>query len=233
VTPSYLDVLEDDENSTSRENPVSDYEVPSPNQSSVHNLMVRRYMNLEYNGLSMGICTETVQPRKEYPIEQPKQIDDKGTPIYSLNLLDCECASISGMPEKCKTLDSAKSANSVAKAALKFSSLNGHRKYNSRSNRRRDSEASIGECKSNSSHSPAPSTRPSSSVINSQTALMSLENINVIENGEVGSPNETTLAKNTLKIARTYSNVQNGKTKIPLVIDNVPLNLVKQTAEHE
>jgi hypothetical protein len=62
---------------------------------------------------------------------------------------------------------------------------------------------------------------------------MSLEDISVIENGEVASPNETTLAKNTLKIARTYSNVQNGKAKIPLVIDNVPLNLVKQTPEHE
>jgi len=233
MIPSYLDVLEDNENSTSRENPVSDYEVPSPGQPSLHNLMIRRYMNLEYNGLSMGYCKQAVQSRKECSMKQPKQVNGKSTPIYSLNLLDCECASISGMPERCKTLDSAKSANSIAKAALKFSSLNGHRKYNGRLNRRRDSEASIDECKSSSSHSPAPSTRPSSSVINSQTALMSLEDISVIANGEAASPNETTLTKNTLKIQRTYSNVQNDKTKIPLVIDNVPLNLVKQTTEHE
>ncbi|XP_011346152.2 proto-oncogene tyrosine-protein kinase ROS isoform X2 [Ooceraea biroi] len=231
--PKYLELLADNEDSASRENPTSGYEVPRSIHVSDQNLAIYR-LNYTNQDRKSSLPTEAAQERKECSTEERKQLDgklyDKRPSIASLNLPDRKGASVSGMPEKCNTLDSAKSA----RAALKrdsFSSLNGHRKYRAGLNERRDSEASIGD-RSSSSHSLAPSTRPSSSLINSQTALTCVLKNNVVENVVVGetSPNETAVPKSTLpKVQRTHSSLQNGKANIPLVINSALLNLLRQT----
>lgn len=234
--PKYLEILADNEDSASRENPTSGYEVPRSIHISDQNLAIYR-LNCTSQDRKNSLPTETVQERRECSSEERRQLNgrpyDKRSSIASLNLPDCKDASVSGMPEKCNTLDSAKSANSTATAALKrFSSLNGHRKYRTSLNERRGSEASIGD-RSSSSHSLAPSTRPSSSLINSQTALTVLKNNvipNVIENGETSPSENTKVTKSTLpKIQRNHSSLQNGKANIPLVINGALLKLLRQT----
>ncbi|XP_012234446.2 proto-oncogene tyrosine-protein kinase ROS isoform X2 [Linepithema humile] len=237
--PKYLELLADNEDAVSRENPTNGYEVPRSIHVSDQNLTSISRISCVNQDRKCSLPTDNTQERKEHSTEERKQFDgrlyDKRSSITSLNLPDRRGASVSGMPEKCNTLDSLKSANSVAKAALKrnsFSSLNGQRKYKTNLSERRDSEASI-EDRSCSSHSLAPSTRPSSSLINSQTVLPCLKNnvtaSNVTGNGEVPSI-ESTATKNTLsKIQRTHSNLQNGKANIPLVINSALLNLLRQT----
>lgn len=238
--PKYLELLADNEDAVSRENPTNGYEVPRSIHVSDQNLTNIGRINGVNQDRKCSLPTESTQERKETrSTEEQKQFDgklyDKRSSITSLNLPDRRGASVTDTPEKCNTLDSLKSVNSVAKAALKrnsFSSLNGQRKYKTSLSERRDSEASI-EDRSCSSHSLAPSTRPSSSLINSQTVLPCLKNVtasNVTGNGEVSSNESTASTKNTLsKIQRTHSNLQNGKANIPLVINSALLNLLRQT----
>lgn len=238
--PKYLELLADNEDAVSRENPTNGYEVPRSIHISDQSLTNASKVNCVNQDDKCSLSAESAQERKERSTEEQKQSDgklyDKRSSITSLNLPERRGASV--MPEKCNTLDSLKSANSAAKTALKrnsFSSLNGQRKYRTSLSERRDSEASI-EVRSCSSHSLAPSTRPSSSLINSQTILPCLKNnvvaaSNVTGNGEVQPTNESAVTKTcTLpKIQRTHSNLQNGKANIPLVINSALLNLLQQT----
>lgn len=234
--PKYLELLADNEDIL-KENPTSGYEVPRSNHISDQNLANINMINCTNQDHKCSLPTETTQERKEHSTEEQKQSDgklyEKRSSITSLNLPDRKGASISGIPEKYNTLDSSKSVNSVAKTIPKrdsFSSLNGF-KYRTGLSERKDSETSI-EGRSSSSHSLAPSTRPSSSLINSQTVLPSLKlNVlaNVAGNGEVPS-NESAITKCTLpKIQKTHSNLQSGKANIPLVINSALLNLLRQT----
>ncbi|XP_071571413.1 proto-oncogene tyrosine-protein kinase ROS isoform X4 [Temnothorax nylanderi] len=238
--PKYLELLADNEDIILRENPTNGYEIPRSIHISDQNLANISRISCMSHDRKSSLPTETTEERKGHSTEERKQSDRKlykRSSITSLNLPDRKGTSISGMSEKCNTLDSSKSVNSVAKATPKrdsFSSLNGQRKYKTSLSERRDSEASI-EDKSCSSHSLAPSTRPSSSLINSQTVLPCLKsnvvvsNVVVAVNGEVPS-SENTLTKSTLpKIQRTHSNLQNGKANIPLVINSALLNLLRQT----
>jgi len=234
--PKYLELLADNED-VLKENPTNGYEVPRSSQISDQNLANINMINCINQDRKCSLPTEITQERKEHSMEERKRSDgklyEKRSSITSLNLPDRKGASISGIPEKYNTLDSSKSVNSVAKTIPKrdsFSSLNG-RKYRTDLNGRRDSETSI-EGRSSSSHSLAPSTRPSSSLINSQTVLPCLK-LNVLAsvagNGEVPS-NENGMTKCTLpKIQKTHSNLQNGKANIPLVINSALLNLLRQT----
>lgn len=232
--PKYLELLADNED-VLKENPTSGYEVPRSNHISDQNLANISMINCT-NQEKCSLPIETTQERKEHSEEQ-KQSDgklyEKRSSIISLNLPDRKGASISGIPEKYNTLDSSKSVNSISKTIPKrdsFSSLNGL-KYRTGLSERKDSETSI-EGRSSSSHSLAPSTRPSSSLINSQTVLPNLKlNVltNVTGNGEVPS-NESAMTKCTLpKIQKTHSNLQSGKANIPLVINSALLNLLRQT----
>lgn len=228
--PKYLELLADNEDIVLRENPTNGYEVPRSIHISDQNLAnISRISCTISHDRKSSLPTETTGERKERSMEERK-FDRKlykRSSITSLNLPDRKGTSVSGMSEKCNTLDSSKSVNSVAKAILKrdsLSSLNGQRKYKTNLNERRDSEASI-EDRSCSSHSLAPSTRPSSSLINSQTVLPSLKSNAV--NGEVPS-SENAVTKSTLP-KRTHSNLQNGKANIPLVINSALLNLLRQT----
>ncbi|XP_071649102.1 proto-oncogene tyrosine-protein kinase ROS isoform X3 [Temnothorax longispinosus] len=234
--PKYLELLADNEDIL-RENPTNGYEIPRSIHISDQNLANISRISCMSHDRKSSLPTDTTEERKEHSTEERKQSDRKlykRSSITSLNLPDRKGTSISGMSEKCNTLDSSKSINSVAKATLKrdsFSSLNGQRKYKTSLSERRDSEASI-EDKSCSSHSLAPSTRPSSSLINSQTVLPCLKSNVVVSNavnGEVPS-SENAVMKSTLpKIQRTHSNLQNGKANIPLVINSALLNLLRQT----
>ncbi|XP_036141230.1 proto-oncogene tyrosine-protein kinase ROS isoform X3 [Monomorium pharaonis] len=231
--PKYLELLADNEDIVLRENPANGYEVPRSIHISDQNLANISRMSSASHDRKSSLPTETTEEHKERSIEERKQSDRKlykRSSIASLNLPDRKGTG-SGMPEKCNTLDSSKSVNSIAKATLKrdsFSSLNGQRKYKTSLSERRGSEASI-EDKSCSSHSLAPSTRPSSSLINSQTALPCLKSNIVAVNGEVPT-SESAVTKSTLpKVQRTHSNLQNGKANIPLVINSALLNLLRQT----
>ncbi|XP_018353318.1 PREDICTED: proto-oncogene tyrosine-protein kinase ROS isoform X2 [Trachymyrmex septentrionalis] len=235
--PKYLELLADNEDIVLRENPTNGYEVPRSIHISDQNLAnISRISSTSHNRKS-SLPTETTEEQKERSTEEQKQSDRKlykRSSITSLNLPDRKGTSVSGMLDKCNTLDSSKSVNSIAKATLKrdsFSSLNGQRKYKTSLGERRDSEASI-EGRSCSSHSLAPSTRPSSSLINSQTVLSSLKNNAIVSNavnGEVPS-GESVVTKSMLpKVQRTHSNLQNGKANIPLVINSTLLNLLRQT----
>lgn len=228
--PKYLELLADNEDIVLRENPANGYEVPRSIHISDQNLAnISRISCTIGHDRKSSLPTETTD--KGRSTEEQKQSDRKlykRSSITSLNLPDRKGTSVSGMSEKCNTLDSSKSVNSVAKALKRDSSasLNGQRKYRTSLNERRDSEASI-EDRSCSSHSLAPSTRPSSSLINSQTVLPCLKSNAV--NGEVPS-SENAVTKSTLpKIQRTHSNLQNGKANIPLVINSALLNLLRQT----
>jgi len=227
--PKYLELLADNEDIVLKENPTNGYEVPRSIHISDQNLA-----NISSHNRKSSLPTETTEERKECSTEQRKQSDRKlykRSSIASLNLPDRKGTSISGMPEKCNTLDSLKSVNSIAKVTLKrdsFSSLNGQRPYKISLSERRDSEASI-EDRSCSLHSLAPSTRPSSSLINSQMVLPCLKSNVVVSsgvNGEVPS-SESAVMKSTLP--RTHSNLLNGKANIPLVINSALLNLLRQT----
>lgn len=232
--PKYLELLADNEDIVLRENPANGYEVPRSIHISDQNLANISKVNCTSHDRKSSLPTETTAERKERSTEEQKQSDRKlykRSSIASLNLPDRKGTSISGMPEKCNTLDSSKSMNSIAKVATlkrdSFSSLNGQRKYKTSLSERRDSRASI-EDKSCSSHSLAPSTRPSSSLINSQTVLPCLKSNIVAVNGEV--PSSESATKNTLpKVQRTHSNLQNSKANIPLVINSALLNLLRQT----
>ncbi|XP_024885319.1 proto-oncogene tyrosine-protein kinase ROS isoform X3 [Temnothorax curvispinosus] len=235
--PKYLELLADNEDIILRENPTNGYEIPRSIHISDQNLANISRISCMSHDRKSSLPTDTTEERKEHSTDERKQSDRKlykRSSITSLNLPDRKGTSISVMSEKCNTLDSSKSINSVAKATLKrdsFSSLNGQRKYKTSLSERRDSEASI-EDKSCSSHSLAPSTRPSSSLINSQTVLPCLKSNVVVSNavnGEVPS-SENAVMKSTLpKIQRTHSNLQNGKANIPLVINSALLNLLRQT----
>ncbi|KAL6432278.1 hypothetical protein ACFW04_006732 [Cataglyphis niger] len=234
--PKYLELLADNED-ISKENHTNGYEVPRSSHISDQNLANINRINCTNQDRKCSLPIETTQECKEHSTEERKQSDgklyQKRSSITSLNLPDPKDASFSGIPEKYNTLDSSKLVNSIAKATLKrdsFSSLNG-RKYRIDLSERRDSETSI-EGRSSSSHSLAPSTRPSSSLINPQTALPCPKinvHANVAGSGEVPS-NESAVTKNTLpKIQKTHSNLQNGKANIPLVINSALLNLLRQT----
>lgn len=234
--PKYLELLADNED-ISKENPTSGYEVPRSSHISDQNLANINRINCTNQDRKCSLPIETTQECKEHSTGEQKQSDEKlyqkRSSITSLNLPDPKDASFMGIPEKYNTLDSSKLVNSIAKATLKrdsFSSLNG-RKYRIDLSERRDSETSI-EGRSSSSHSLAPSTRPSSSLINSQTVLPCLK-INVLANvagSEEVPSNESAVTKNTLpKIQKTHSNLQNGKANIPLVINSALLNLLRQT----
>lgn len=232
--PKYLELLADNEDIVLRENPTNGYEIPRSIHISDQNLTNISRVSCASHDRKSSLPTETTEECKERSTEEWKQSDRKlykRSSIASLNLPDRKGTSIAGMPEKCNTLDSSKSVNSIAKATLKrdsFSSLNGQRKYKTSLSERRDSEASI-ENKSCSSHSLAPSTRPSSSLINSQTVLPCLKSNIVAVNGEMPS-SESVVTKSTLpKVQRTHSNLQNGKANIPLVINSALLNLLRQT----
>lgn len=227
--PKYLEILADNEDVVLRDNHTNGYEVPRPIHISDQNLANISKITCN-KGRKCSLPSENSQECKECSMEEPKQFDgkayDKRSSIASLNLSDRR--GVSSMPEKSDTLDSSKSKNSVTKMVLKrdsFSSLNDQRKYKTNLSERRNSEASL-EDKSCSSLSLTPSTRPSSSLINSQT--LSLKN-NVARTEEVPS-NENAVTKNTLpKIQRTHSNLQNSKANIPLVINSALLNLLRQT----
>ncbi|XP_011687300.1 PREDICTED: proto-oncogene tyrosine-protein kinase ROS isoform X2 [Wasmannia auropunctata] len=236
--PKYLELLADNEDIVLRENPTNGYEVPRSIHISDQNLSNISTISCTNHDRKSSLPTEATDERKECSTEDRKLSNGKlykRSSIASLNLPDQKGTSISGMPEKCNTLDSSKSVNSIAKATLNrgsFSSLNGQRKYKIGLNERRDSEASI-EDKSCSTHSLAPSTRPSSSLITSQTVLPCLKsNVVVVSsavNGEVLS-SESAVTKSTLpKVQRTHSSLQNGKANIPLVINSALLNLLRQT----
>lgn len=233
--PKYLELLADNEDIVLRENPVNGYEIPRSIHISDQNLAnISRISCTISHDRKSSLPTETTDERKERSTEERKSDRKlyKRSSITSLNLPDRKGTSISGMSEKCNTLDGSKSVNSVAKAILKrdsLSSLNGQRKYKANLNERRDSEASI-EDRSCSSHSLAPSTRPSSSLINSQTVLPCLKgNVSNTANGEMPA-SENAVTKSTLpKVQRTHSNLPNGKANIPLVINSALLNLLRQT----
>ncbi|XP_011869660.1 PREDICTED: proto-oncogene tyrosine-protein kinase ROS isoform X2 [Vollenhovia emeryi] len=233
--PKYLELLADNEDIVLRENPANGYEIPRSIHISDQNLANISRISCTSHDRKSSLPTEATDERKERSTEERKQSDRKlykRSSISSLNLPDRKGTLVSGTSEKCNTLDSSKSVNSVAKATLKrdsFSSLNGQRKYKTSLCERRDSEASI-EDRSCSSHSLAPSTRPSSSLINSQTVLPCLNAVVMgAVNGEVPS-SESAVTKSTLpKVQRTHSNLQNGKANIPLVINSALLNLLRQT----
>ncbi|KAL0113614.1 hypothetical protein PUN28_012637 [Cardiocondyla obscurior] len=238
-TPKYLELLADNEDIVLRENPANGYEVPRSIHISDQNLTNISRTSCANNDRKSSLPTETMEDRKECSTEERKQFDRKlykRSSIASLNLPDRKGTSISGMPEKCNTLDSTKSINSITKTTLlpkreSFSSLNGQRKYKTSLSERRDSEASI-ENRSCSSHSLAPSTRPSSSLISSQTVLPCLKSNSTVSNGPNGEvpSSENAVTKSTLpKVQRTHSNLQNGKANIPLVINSALLNLLRQT----
>ncbi|XP_029680165.1 proto-oncogene tyrosine-protein kinase ROS-like isoform X4 [Formica exsecta] len=235
--PKYLELLADNEDVVSKENPLSGYEVPRSSHISDQNLANISRINCTNQDRKCSLPTEITQEHKEHSTGERKQSDgklyEKRSSITSLNLPDRKGASISGIPKKYNTLDNSKSVSSVAKTAPKgdsFSSLNG-RKYRINLSERRDSETSI-EGRSSSSHSLAPSTRPSSSLISSQTVLPCLKiNVlaNVAGNGEMPS-NESAVTKCTLpKIQKTHSNLQNGKANIPLMINSALFNMLRQT----
>ncbi|KYQ48889.1 Proto-oncogene tyrosine-protein kinase ROS [Trachymyrmex zeteki] len=235
--PKYLELLADNEDIVLRENPTNGYEVPRSIHISDQNLANISRINSTSHDRKSSLPMEITEEQKERSTEEQKQPDRKlykRSSITSLNLPDRKGTSISGMLDKCNTLDSSKSVNSIAKATLKrdsFSSLNGQRKYKTSLGERRDSEASI-EGRSCSSHSLAPFTRPSSSLINSQTVLSSLKSNAVVSNAmnrEMPS-GESVVTKSILpKVQRTHSNLQNGKANIPLVINSTLLNLLRQT----
>ncbi|XP_072751260.1 proto-oncogene tyrosine-protein kinase ROS isoform X2 [Anoplolepis gracilipes] len=228
--PKYLELLADNEDIT--ENPTNGYEIPRSSHISDQNLANISRVNYTNQVRKCSLPTENTQ---EHSTEERKQSDgklyEKRSSIASLNLPDRKGASISGIPEKYNTFDSSKSVNSIAKLTPKrdsFSSLNGKKYKPDCLSERRNSETSI-EGRSSSSHSLAPSTRPSSSLINSQTVLKINVLGNVAGNGEVPS-NESAVTKCTLpKIQKTHSNLQNGKANIPLVINSALLNLLRQT----
>lgn len=231
--PKYLEVLADSEDIILRKNPTSGYEVPRSIHISDQNLTNISKFNCANQDRKCSLPSEISRDRKQRSMEERKPSDgtlyDKRSSVASLNLSDRRGAS--ALSEKFNTLDS-KLANYLTKTTLKrdsFSSLNEPRKYITSLSERRDSEASL-EGRSSSSLSLAPSTRPSSSLINSQTTILPSKNNvpNGTGNGEVPS-NESTMTKNTLPtIQRTHSNLQNSKANIPLVINSALLNLLRQ-----
>ncbi|XP_014482097.1 PREDICTED: proto-oncogene tyrosine-protein kinase ROS isoform X2 [Dinoponera quadriceps] len=233
--PKYLEVLADNEAIILRKNPTSGYEVPRSIHISDQNLANINKFNCANQDRKCSLPSEISRERKQHSTEDRKQSDgtlyDKRSSVASLNSSDRRGAS--ALSEKSNTLDSSKLASYLTKTTLKrdsFSSLNEQRKYITSLSERRDSETSL-EGRSCSSLSLAPSTRPSSSLINSQTTVLPSKNNNVpnaVGNGEVPS-NESAVTKNTLpNIQRTHSNLQNGKANIPLVINSALLNLLRQ-----
>lgn len=236
--PKYLELLADNEDVVLKENPTNGYEVPRSSHISDQNLANISKINCTNQDRKCSLPTDTTQEHKEHSTTERKQSDgklyEKRSSITSLNLPDRRGTSILGMPEKYNTLDSSKSINSIAKTTPKrdsFSSLNGRKYRTDLNDERRNSDASI-EGRSSSSHSSAPSTRPSSSLINSQAVLPCPKNVlaNVAGNGEVPS-NESAVTKCALpKIQKTHSNLQNGRPNIPLMINSSALlNLLRQT----
>lgn len=223
--PKYLEILADND-IVLRESRTSGYEVPRPTHISDQNLTNINKISCAKGRRKCSLPSET--PLQECLMAEAKQFNGKAygkrSSISSLNLSDRRGPSVTGMPDKSDTLD--------IKAARKrnsFSSLKDQRKYKASLNERGDSEASL-EDRSCSSLSLAPSTRPSSSLINSQTVPLAKNNVaSAVGNGEVLS-NESAVTKSTLpKVQRTHSNLQNGKANIPLVINNALLNLLRQT----
>lgn len=230
--PKYLEVLADSEDIILRKNPTSGYEVPRSIHISDQNLANISKNNCANQDRKCSLPSEISRDRKQRSMEERKQSDgtlyDKRSSVASLNSPDRKGAP--ALSEKSNTLDGSRLASYLAKTTFKrdsFSSLNEQRKYITSLSERRDSEASLegGSC---SSLSLAPSTRPSSSLINSQTTVLPSKNNvpNAAVNGEVLS-NESAVMKNT-NIQRTHSNLQNSKANIPLVINSALLNLLRQ-----
>lgn len=231
--PKYLELLADNEDIILRKNSTSGYEVPRSIHISDQNLAHISKVNCANQDRKCSLPSEISRDRKQRSMEERKQSDGtlyKRSSVTSLNSSDRR--GVPALSEKSNTLDGSKLTNYLTKTTLKrdsFSSLNEQRKYITSLSERRDSETSLegGSC---SSLSLAPSTRPSSSLINSQTTVLPSKNNvpNVAVNGEVPA-NESALTKNTLpSIQRTHSNLQNGKANIPLVINSALLNLLRQ-----
>ncbi|XP_025159700.1 proto-oncogene tyrosine-protein kinase ROS isoform X2 [Harpegnathos saltator] len=236
--PKYLEVLADNEaDIILRKSPTSGYEVPRSIHISDQNLANISKFNCASQDRKCSLPSEIPRERKQRSMEERKRSDgtlyDKRSSIASLNSSSDRRGASSALSEKSDTLDSGRLANYLTRTTLKrdsFSSLNEQRKYITSLSERRDSEATSLDGRSCSSLSLAPSTRPSSSLINSQATVLPTKN-NVGANGEVPASNaENAVTKNALpSIQRTpHSNLQTSKANIPLVINSALLNLLRQ-----
>ncbi|XP_012264218.2 proto-oncogene tyrosine-protein kinase ROS isoform X2 [Athalia rosae] len=223
--PKYLELLADNDVPDIRDIPTGGYEVPRSAQ-----ILDKTEVQRESKR------PEVANPQIECPaldFEQPEGISNqKRESATSTELQGHKRTSISSIGEKFNILDSVKIANHISKAmTIRNSpiSIEEIRKSDGGLLEVKGSLTSLSS-RSNSSHgssaSLAPSTRPSSSLINLQNTLPQKKTNGSKRNSFASDPNS---GKNTIsKLHRTHSVLQNGKANIPLAINSALLNSLRQ-----
>lgn len=232
--PKYLELLTDsEESSNAPESLTSGYEVPvSAPTTEQKDSSQTEISDLEENETPIpeNQNVENKIPDEDFETK-PRQ---KRLSVTSLNLPECRRASITIVEKKSRSLDNQKLRNIPVKVSRNgrgsLTFFNDFRKQRRRAERRsvKGSETSL-EAKSSSLSSNlslAPPTRPSSSLVNSESSL----SVKSPSQDDVSS--ETNLGTPVLaKLQKTPSSLQ--KAKIPLVINNALLNLLQQTPGEE
>ncbi|XP_015585702.1 proto-oncogene tyrosine-protein kinase ROS isoform X3 [Cephus cinctus] len=232
--PKYLELLADNEEIDVRDNR-SDYEVPRSIQipdsvlrKSEKNSITEPKENTSNEGTETH-CDASSDEREQ----MEKKVRQKRASVTSLNLPERKRASVTSIGEKSNTLDGSAMGNAVKSFSKRdsLSSLSERRKGDRSIGQKRGSETSLENrsCSSRSSSvSLAPSTRPSSSLINSQNPFPPKSTTGTSRGSLICDTNNV---KNSLpKLQRTHSTLPNGKANIPLVINGALLKLLRQTS---
>lgn len=225
----YMEVLPDDQANTPKDSHIGEYEIPRSIPGPI--IAENRTLNTELNSTSTLLgkrknVTDGAQLQSEPTVdnqEYDRNSLHKRSSITSLNLTDRKRASLTSVRKKSKTLDNVGGNTPIVQSSASKDasplSINQRRDFQ-KSSTGASSETSLEDrsCSSfESSVSLAPSTRPSSSLINSQQSHPSKNGSVLLTSREI-VPCEASTAK-PQKLLITHATLQNGKANIPLVIN--------------
>ncbi|XP_043279081.1 proto-oncogene tyrosine-protein kinase ROS isoform X3 [Venturia canescens] len=238
--PKYLEVLADN---VSTENHAGEYEIPRSIHMSEEVIVdADQSVSLPEDETRKSMEPEIESETKvafENVGEDRKNSLQERLSVTSLNISEGKKEALDNIEERNKTLDGMRVGKTSGNTIGKESSLlplNERRKFGNSTIARRTldngSETSLeGMSSIGSSIGSLASTRPSSSLINSQQSL-SLKNSNpTVSNGDTVN-NDANVTK-VPKLQVNHATLQNNRANIPLVINRVLLNLLgpSQTIE--
>ncbi|XP_034935442.1 proto-oncogene tyrosine-protein kinase ROS isoform X2 [Chelonus insularis] len=216
--PKYLELLADNSESVITNNPIGEYEIPRSIHVINDKLDNKNNNCIQSNSNANSDSKIDILMQNKIPPEDCEHLDNILTQI--------------GLGKKSKTLDSSDINNSKIISAFTNdlrASLNEHTRL--KRNTDESSRISLDDRNCNSLGSSisslrSPSTHPSSSMLESQNNHP-LKN-NSLENTRDITINDTNIVSNgTLRLHKTH-NLQGSKANIPLVMNNVLLNLLRQ-----
>lgn len=235
--PKYLELLADNDILVSTENHMGEYEIPRSIHINEEVVVTPEQSASPADDETKKSSESEVESETKVGVEnigETKNCVQKRLSVTSLNISERKRESLDNIHEKNKTLDSARVGNSFGKESSMLS-LNERRKFSNSTIARRTldngsvtSLEGIRSCSSiGSSIGSVASTRPNSSLINSQQSL-SLKNNNLtISNSNIVN-NDANFNK-LPKLQVNHATLQNGRANIPLVINRVLLNLLGPT----